>query len=364
MSQLFGTPAVFCVEKEYQILIPAWEKCTLWLEINGTRYCDAVGGVLRSDTEMHRVHLPMAVLDQAKSYRICAQKIIDRKPYFPELGPVESEELVFAPLPTDREITVALVSDTHGKVSEPVAVCCANGTPDLLILDGDIPNYCDTYEDFASISRIAGQITQGTRPCVFARGNHDNRGKAAEKLLDYIPHAKGATYYGVRIGNVYALVLDCGEDKLDSHAEYGGTIDFATMRREETAYLEALLQQENPEWMKEEITHRLVICHIPFSRMAWGGVFDIERELYDRWRVLLQEKFHPHLMLCGHEHQLYVIQDVLTDPDHPLVCPTVISGTPGPGSWKGCLITLGKTQAKVEFRDGDVGVRSVETLHY
>ena len=115
---------------------------------------------------MHRVTLPQSVLDRAKSYTVCCREVIDRKPYFPVLEEVQTRTYDFAPLPTTGKIRIALVADTHGRVDAPIRAATQAGIPDLLVLDGDIPNYCDTKEDFYSIAALAGGILQGTRPCL------------------------------------------------------------------------------------------------------------------------------------------------------------------------------------------------------
>ncbi|MBO5269618.1 MAG: serine/threonine protein phosphatase, partial [Clostridia bacterium] len=72
--------------------------------------------------------------------------------------------------------------------------------------------------------RIAAGVTKGRIPVVFARGNHDTRGKYAERLANHTPTDNGRSYYSVRLGKLWMLVLDCGEDKNDDHAEYGHTM--------------------------------------------------------------------------------------------------------------------------------------------
>ena len=83
------TPAVFAVENNYQIMVPTDAPSLMWVEVGGKKYYDAANGIMRSFTEIHRVTVPMAVLDAAGAYTVCERVIIDRKPYFPE-----SEETV------------------------------------------------------------------------------------------------------------------------------------------------------------------------------------------------------------------------------------------------------------------------------
>lgn len=53
----------------------------------------------------------------------------------------------------------------------------------------------------------------------FSRGNHDMRGKLSEKMQTYTLTDNGNSYYSFQIGALWEMVLDCGEDKADSHEE-------------------------------------------------------------------------------------------------------------------------------------------------
>ena len=62
------------------------------------------------------------------------------------------------------------------------------------------------------------------------------------ELLD-----QGNTYYTFRIGSVWGMFLDCGEDKLDSHEEYGGTVCFHRFRERETAFIKDVIARSGEE---------------------------------------------------------------------------------------------------------------------
>ena len=88
------------------------------------------------------------------------------------------------------------ISDAHSKIEPCIrAAGFFKGGPDALILNGDIPNHCGDMENRGQILKLAGAITGGGIPVVFARGNHDARGSYAEGLEEEIPHRNGRTYY-------------------------------------------------------------------------------------------------------------------------------------------------------------------------
>ncbi len=55
-------------------------------------------------------------------------------------------------------------------------------------------------------------------------GNHEYRGSLMPKVLSYFPNTSGEWYYTFSHGPAHFLIFDSGEDKLDSHAEYGGIL--------------------------------------------------------------------------------------------------------------------------------------------
>ena len=106
-----------------------------------------------------------------------------------------------------------------------------------LILNGDIPAESATPESIRGIYDITSALTGGRLPVVFARGNHDYRGRVATDLPQYIGTRDGQTYFTFRIGCLWGICLDCGEDKNDSDVEYGGLVDCHDMRLHETDYI-------------------------------------------------------------------------------------------------------------------------------
>ena len=78
------TPAVFAVGNEYQIMVEVERESLFWVQVGSETYYDASNGIMNSLSNLHRVKLPMRVLDEAKCYTVCIKPIIERKPYFTE----------------------------------------------------------------------------------------------------------------------------------------------------------------------------------------------------------------------------------------------------------------------------------------
>ena len=302
------TPAVFAVGNDYQIVIPVNTPTVLWIKVGEHTYYDDSNGILRSDTDLHRVTLPMSVLDEAGAYTVCWKEVIDRRPYFPKVGEEQRATFAFRPIKGDP-IRAYMIADAHGLFDPPVGAARKfeeiYGKIDLLILNGDILDHSGDAENFMLYYKISEALTGGEIPVIISRGNHDLRGKCAEKLAGYMPNENGNSFYTFRIGNLWGILLDCGEDKMDDHPEYGGTICCHDFRNRETEYLQSVIANAKKEYHAPGVEHRLVISHVPFTEISHPP-FDIEQELYGTWVKLLNEQIKPELLLSGHVHNAYI----------------------------------------------------------
>ena len=94
--------------------------------------------------------------------------------------------------------------------------------------------YSVSYNDDWKLPNwVAYELTKGEIPVIYARGNHELKGKYMEEFHDYVG-AKGEDFfYKFSFGNVYGLVLDIGEDHDDNYWEYYDTCDFREYRNEQ-----------------------------------------------------------------------------------------------------------------------------------
>lgn len=306
MNQIELAPAVFAVKEDYHIMLYPSRPCLMWVKVGNKIYYDESNGILRSCTDVHRVIIPMQELDEAKKYAVCLRYIIDRKPYFPEMEPIQEQEYHFRPVSDTGCVRAYHIADAHNWAEGPIAAAKTFGKIDFLILNGDIPEHNGSVEKCRTIYELVSEIAKGEIPTVFARGNHDLRGLFAERFWECTPTDNGKTYYTFRLGSIWGMLLDCGEDKLDDHEEYGGTICCHDFRVKETDYIKDIISHADTEYMAEGVLHRMVICHCPFTyRMK--RPFDIEEEIYTEWTKLLREHVHPDIIVNGHLHSLEMI---------------------------------------------------------
>lgn len=315
MPFLYKDPCVFVVGQEYQIAFNTLEFGIAWVEIGEAVYRDSENGLMRSETLIHKVRVPMDVLDSAGAYRVCFRALPERKPYFPKLGCLKTAEYTFTPVDFSRPVHAYMLADTHSRVEAPCRAAAYWGDRlDFLILNGDIPAESKTPEDIRAIYDITSAVTGGRLPVVFARGNHDYRGRLANHLPEYIGTQGGHTWFTFRIGPLWGIVLDGGEDKADSNEEYGGLVDCHTMRLEETQFIEDVIARAEEEYLAPGVSLRLAICHLPFPAKAVETIlptttnkFAIELPLFKRWTMLLNE-MHLDGMLSGHIHELSILK--------------------------------------------------------
>lgn len=351
-------PTVFAVKNMYQIFIPTEFECIIAAKVGDEIYYDDANGILRSNSFLHKVEIPMSALDKAKKYTIVCRKMIERKPYFPTSEEPFSVDFDFRPITSDK-INIYHISDAHNMEEAPIAAGKYFGKElDLLVLNGDIPNHSGEIENFNSIYRIAYGVTKGEIPVVFSKGNHDTRGIHAEEFSDYTPTDNGKPYFTFRLGSLWGLVVDCGEDKLDSHEEYGNTICFHNYRLKETKFIKDVINNAETEYLADGIKHKIVICHIPFIKQ-FSDPFNIEEDLYCEWTKIICENIKPELLLFGHTHKkgihkpkgefdYYGYQN----------CDAVIGSEPHfkENKFIGCGITLDDSEPKIIFNDEKLNI--------
>lgn len=361
VDPLRGGPVVCCVETNYIISVPVMKKVLMSVLVGETEYYCHSNGVRISDTKLQRFTVPMTELNREKSYTLIYREIHSRGAYSCDLGAEQKRKFDFRPLEKSDGANIYHISDTHGIRTQAINAAGFLGENiDLLILNGDISSSSCTENEIFLQYDIAFGITKGKIPCIISRGNHDLRGKLAERLAAFIPTENGNTFYSVRLGAFWFLVLDCGEDKEDGHREYSGTVCCHSFREAETEYLRRLTESAADEYNADGVRHRIIISHVPFeynnTELCRGErPFDIEHELYTEWCGIIRKEIRPDFMLSGHFH-LHEIWDNGKNDDKNIGIPVIIGGKPINKDVKrkdyiGCAVTVNKNSADVSFND-------------
>ncbi len=283
---MLETPVVYAVGTTYQIMFYVSVPAFTWIRIGAQTFDDAVCGMMRSIPGMRRISVPQELLHAAGGYSVVLQVIEERLSYHTKTLRVASFDYAFAPVPNEQP-RAYMLGDAHGDLEGAYRAAKAFGDFDFLIVNGDIDE-CKNEKRLLSAYRLAGRLTGGGKPVVYARGNHENRGQLAELLPAYIPLRDGCTYYTFRLGGIWGIVLDCGEDKPDDHEEYGGYARFHNFRLQETTFLRQVLENAEREFAAPGVTCRICVVHTQFP-CEQEPEFDIERELFQVWCDLLAE---------------------------------------------------------------------------
>ena len=75
-------PAVFAVNKNYQIMMTCEKSGLFFVRVGGKYYYDESNGIMCSRNKVHKVEVPADELDKAKEYTVCIRPLIRRKAYF------------------------------------------------------------------------------------------------------------------------------------------------------------------------------------------------------------------------------------------------------------------------------------------
>ena len=299
-------PVVYIVEDEYQIVFGSNVEALAWVEIDNQKYYEEYAGYYNSTKKMHKVIVPMEVLDASKEYKVGTQKLTYRGPFGGFKGRVKEETYSFRPIDTSDGLNYYSISDVHMGLECSKEASDYNKEKELLILAGDTISMIDTYRDAAYTNKVAYELTKGEIPVIYARGNHELKGKYMEEFHDYVG-AKGEDFfYKFSFGNVYGLVLDIGEDHDDDYWEYYDTCDFNEYRNRQLDLIKSEL--ESKEYLNYE--YRLVVCHIPipFINTRHNHV-DFKKEV-----TTLLNQMDIDMVISGHQHDLLVFEPGLITP--------------------------------------------------
>ena len=292
MGYILDGSAVYLAEDAYYIIFTTYAQGIAWVKIKDKTYYDHICGMVRSEDTIHKIKVPMSVLDSAGEYSIYFRKIIDRCPYYPKSeAEVESRTYSFSPVESVKT-NIYLLGDVHDRHEAGVKTGTYFGDDlNMLVLMGDTSEN-GTKEGAMDAHRLASEITGGSVPVLYVHGNHEARGKFSTELFRFVG-VGDKFYYTFHTGDIYGIVLDAGEDKEDSSEEYGGLACFDTYREEQIDFLDEIIKKGDYKKYK----HVLVFLHIQLIEKRNEPMKDI----YYRWIERINT-IEPELMISAHEH--------------------------------------------------------------
>ena len=288
---------------------------------------DAEDGKYRANSRVHTVRVPYEHLYGA-TYHVSAAKVVKNAAKNSVTGDfITSQDYVFASKTTGSALKLLSVTDWHEDVKRLYASAQACGEYDVLLMMGDAIKYADEREDLIdSVILPAGKLGGGVKPILFARGNHEPRGKYASELKEMLGY--DSYYFTATYGDVNFLVMDGGEDKADDDPKNGGLFVSEAYREAELAAVEALPVPDGTN---------VCLCHIPLFAPSEDS------PQYARFGAILG-KWGVKLEISGHEHLL----DLWTETPYT----TLVAGGPtDDAGFVSCLIEIAGNAATITAKN-------------
>ena len=253
-------------------------------------------------------------------YRIMSKSVVnDDSAYHTDYGdllqmPVEGDAVVRTLDRTAELCRFSMLNDIHGNAEKYRSLL--NGVSgddmDFLVLLGDIVSYVNDTDAMLDCAYGTVPGIVASVPVLYARGNHETRGRQAHLFQNYNPTSTGETYFMFRQGPVAFLVLDAGEDKPDDNKEYSGAVDFSSFRRQQQEWLKNVIYDP----LFAEAPVKVALMHIPpfDGDDSWYGE-KLANELF----VPVLNEAGVDLMLCGHYHEYIFIDKSVYGNEFPIV---------------------------------------------
>lgn len=283
--KFLADPMVIDNGKDYSVVFAANDTGTGFVEYTyqGKSYkaFDEAAGRLKN-SRIHTVRIPKAHLS-GNTYRVGSTRILEERSYGGRSGKsLLSKDYTFT-VPNGETQTYLTVSDWHMHLQKAYDAIAYAGDYGGVILLGDAVPGLETEKDIAEyIVAFGGKVSRGVMPVLYVRGNHETRGPYAAALPAYL--GMDSFFYTADYGEYRFLLLDSGEDKEDSHPEYGGMVNYGAYRAEMVEWLEKL---EKTEKKSITLVHDSDIC--------------IEEDLRERAQAQLQ-KLGATEIISGHYH--------------------------------------------------------------
>ena len=163
--------------------------------------------------------------------------------------------------PHQTEHHIFITSDMHNRPDTLQALLkyLDYQTCDRIIYNGDMINYMqnNSQEPYTGFINTSVNLFAQNKPFELVRGNHETRGNLSRHFMEYYPHKSGHIYNAYRWGDLEIILLDSGEDKIDTAEEYYGMASFYSYREEMVRWFQNLIQTDEFRTAK----YRILICH-------------------------------------------------------------------------------------------------------
>lgn len=234
-------------------------------------------------------------------YRICSQEIMLYQAYKKVFGETAMSDFYTFTLPTadNKDFTAIIFNDLH-KHSETLQALYRQVKDlkyDFVVFNGDcIDDPADHDEATRFLSELNETVGANRVPVFYIRGNHEIRNAYSIGLRSLFDYVGDKTYGAFNWGDTRFVMLDCGEDKPDTHWVYYGLNDFSDLRKAQIGFLKEELSSN----AFKKASKRVLIHHIPIY--GKGEEYDSYNPCRDEWGAIL-EKAPFAVSLNAHTHR-------------------------------------------------------------
>ena len=184
-----------------------------------------VDGQVVCNNKLHKIHINDLIPGQKYYYRVCSQEMLLYQAYKKIFGNTARSEFSEFTLPATNadSFTAIVFNDLHQHTKTFRALCkqIQHINYDFVVFNGDC---VDEPVDHEQATSFICELTEGVHsdrvPTFFMRGNHEIRNAYSIGLRDHYDYVGNKTYGSFNWGDTRIVMLDCGEDKPDSHWAY------------------------------------------------------------------------------------------------------------------------------------------------
>ena len=275
-----------------------------WVEygINGNldnRMDIYLDGQMMMNNLLHRFRLENLKPGETYSYRVCSREVCLYEAYRKEFGETAISETYTFRVPKENEtnFTAVIFNDLHQRRAtiDQLSNLISDIDYDFVIFNGD--NIDDPRNESQAVSTLTylnEKVGAENIPVIFLRGNHEIRNAYSIGLRDLLDYINDKTYGSFNWGDTRFVILDCGEDKDDSHPEYSGMNDFTGLRKEQAQFLKEELKSHKFKAAEK----RVLVHHIPIYGL---GKDSFNPSLAEWGDILKNAKFN--ISIQGHMHK-------------------------------------------------------------
>ncbi|MEN5195045.1 metallophosphoesterase family protein [Sphingobacterium faecium] len=274
-----------------------------WLEILDdnnqikSKIYQSEDGMLEANTDLFK----FTIIDAPRrfKYRIVAKEVLKFEAYKIVYGEEIKSDIFSAKLAKkdQDQISCLIYNDVHETKNTYKDLVPNQNLDryDFAILNGDSFHYVSNQNDITEKLLQPFSFFETSKPFIMNRGNHETRGSFSRIFKKYFGYPENKFYQSFKLGPIYWILLDSGEDKPDTHEVYGGTVDYDHYRKEQAVWLEQVLQSKE----RKSAQHTVVVSHIPiFHADDWHGTLHNRSTFHP-----LFQKYKIDVMITGHTHQ-------------------------------------------------------------